>query len=359
MTHSYPASNGLSGNSKPGGLSGSAPGYPSNAAPPPYSPVDTHRSYGSNQATNNFGNSYQHPQGPPPPYTNNAHNYGGYGGHGYNPGYNPQAPGYFGNYVSKGQNFGGMSRTGSALTGVGIAGAGVGTILTGLALWNLARSTGHHHHTVIYDNRGQPVAVAPSNNTQPIADPILGDLINCTLTISNDNATEILAIPCAIATSFTPDANVKDSNINVNNPNDTTKCIITVVTKNYKEFMTTIPCSILLSTAASNNVTEPPIFSNDTDNNYSTLIPLNVTAVGNKTLTSQESAVVVNGTFVPLQIAPINQPAALKLTSDSITEYNEKLNCTFEVGEIRDPINPCFSITNDLTVIPLTVTNKP
>lgn len=99
-----------------------------------------------------------------------------------------------------------MSRTSNALTGVGIAGAGIGTVLTGLALWNLARSTGRSHYTVIYDNRGQPVGVAPSNDTAPVVDPILGDLVNCTLTISNDNATEIIAIPCSIATSFTPEA---------------------------------------------------------------------------------------------------------------------------------------------------------
>ncbi|XP_014370263.2 uncharacterized protein LOC106720193 [Papilio machaon] len=351
--HSYPTSNGLSGNSKTGGLSGtgagasypqqqsvggaSGIGYPqhgtgysgSNVAPPPYSPANINRPYNAGNQANNYGNGYQHPQGPPPPYSSFPQSYGGLGGHGYNPGYGQQMPGYFGNYVSNGKGFGGMSRTGSALTGVGIAGAGVGTILTGLALWNLARSTGHHHHTVIYDNRGQPVAVAPGNSTEPIVDPILGDLVNCTLTISNDNVTEVLAIPCAIATSFTPDADVKDADLN-NNTSDNTKCTVTVVTKTGREFMTTIPCSILLSTAASNNVTEPPIQANSTE--------------------------VDAGTLKPLGNIVINQSEAL--TINSTVEYNATLNCTPELGEIRDPINPCLSATNNLTVIPLSTTEK-
>lgn len=351
--HSYPNSNGLSGNSKPGGLSGagagagyppqqsaggtSGIGYPqhgtgysgSNAAPPPYSPANVNRPYNAGNQGNNFGNGYQHPQGPPPPYSSFPQSYGGFGGHGYNPGYGQQMPGYFGNYANNGKSFGGMSKTGSALTGVGIAGAGVGTILTGLALWNLARSTGHHHHTVIYDNRGQPVAVAPGNSMEPVVDPILGDLVNCTLTISNENATEVLAIPCAIATSFTPDADIKDDDIN-KNTSDNTKCTVTVVTKAGKEFMTTIPCSILLSTAASNNVTEPPIQVNNTE--------------------------VDAGTSKPIENILASQPEALTLTET--VEYNATLNCTPEIGDVRDPINPCLSATSNLTVIPLSTTDK-
>ncbi|CAH2073789.1 unnamed protein product, partial [Iphiclides podalirius] len=346
LSHSYPVSNGLSGNSKPNSLSGygasypqqqnngglSGAGYPHQQAPPPYSAVDANRPHTGRQPVNNIGNNYYHPQGPPPPYSNFPNSYGGYGGHGYNPGYSAQAPGYFGNYVNTGKSFGGMSRTGSALTGVGIAGAGVGTILTGLALWNLARSTGHHHHTVIYDNRGQPVAVAPGNSTEPVVDSVLGDLVNCTLTITNNNVSEILAIPCAIATSFTPDADVKDPHIN-NNTKDNTECIITVVTKTNREFMTTIPCSILLSTAASNNVTEPPILEASTEIN--------------------------NGTLTPLDNASNNQPVALRLSTDNSIEYNTKLNCIPELGELRDPINPCFTVGSNLTVIPLTPTDKP
>lgn len=353
LSHSYPVSNGLSGNSKPGSLSGSGTGYPqqqntgglsgagyphqagnsfpgSNAAPPPYSAVDPNRSYHGGQAVNNYGSNYYHPQGPPPPYSSFPQSHGGFGGHGYNPGYSP--PGYFGNYVNNAKSFGGMSRAGSALTGVGIAGAGVGTILTGLALWNLARSTGHQHHTVIYDNRGQPVAVAPGNSTEPVVDPILGDLVNCTLTINNNNVSEILAIPCAIATSFTPEADVKDPHIN-NNSNDNTECIITVDTKSNRQFTTAIPCSILLNTAASNNVTEPPILDTSTE--------------------------IYNETLVSVDTASNNQPVALRLSTDNTVEYNTKLNCTPEPGEIRDPINPCFSVGNNLTVIPLASTDKP
>ncbi|XP_045491756.1 basic salivary proline-rich protein 2-like [Colias croceus] len=334
-SHSYPASNGLSGNS------GTGAGYPqgtglsgSNVAPPPYQASNSYK------PQNNLGNGYNHPQGPPPPYPglgnnhnqhgpppqysgygNMGNNYGGYGG-----GHSPQMPGYFGGY-SNNKGFGGMSR-GSSLAGVGIAGAGIGTILTGLALWNLARSTGHHHHTVIYDNRGQPVAVAPVNGTDTSAsDSLLADLVNCTLTISTDNATEVLAIPCSIATSFTPDAGDKDAK--VDSPNDNTKCTITVVTKSAKEFMTTIPCSVLLNTAAQNNVTEPPpeSFTESTANITISTIDIDT-----------------------------NSPSALKLSSskenidtDSPTVYN----CTSEPGDIRDPINPCFSVNHNLTVVPL------
>ncbi|CAG4910660.1 unnamed protein product [Colias eurytheme] len=335
--HSYPASNGLSGNS------GTGAGYPqgtglsgSNVAPPPYQASNSYK------PQNNLGNGYNHPQGPPPPYPglgnnhnqhgqsqysgygNMGNNYGGYGGgHG---GYSPQMPGYFGGY-SNNKGFGGMSR-GSSLAGVGIAGAGIGTILTGLALWNLARSTGHHHHTVIYDNRGQPVAVAPVNGTDTSAsDSLLADLVNCTLTISTDNATEVLAIPCSIATSFTPDAGDKDAK--VDSPNDNTKCTITVVTKSAKEFMTTIPCSVLLNTAAQNNVTEPPpeSFTESTANITISTIDIDT-----------------------------NSPSALKLSSskENIDTDSPTVSiCTSEPGDIRDPINPCFSVNHNLTVVPL------
>ncbi|XP_038216015.1 translation initiation factor IF-2-like [Zerene cesonia] len=339
-SHSYPASNGLSGGSGTGAGYPQGPGLSgSNVAPPAY---QASNSYKPQSPTNNLGNGYIHPQGPPPPYPgmgNNynhhgqPHQYSGYGNignsyGGYGGGYGgPQMPGYFGGY-SNNKGFGGMSRPGSALAGVGIAGAGIGTILTGLALWNLARSTGHRHHTVIYDNRGQPVAVAPVNGTDTsVSDSLLADLVNCTLTISTDNATEVLAIPCSIATSFTPDADDKD--VKVDTPNDNTKCTITVVTKSAKEFMTTIPCSVLLNTAAQNNVTEPPPenFTEQTAN-------ITISTVDNDT----------------------NSPSALKLSSskenidtDSPTVYN----CASEPGDIRDPINPCFSINHNLTVVPL------
>lgn len=341
--HSYPASNGLSGSGggasyphQQGSLSGGG------AAPPPYNAGNYHQqgpppSYSQpgvgypkqapppysagNYPTNNYGNNYHHPQGPPPPYHGG---YGGYGGHGGHGGYNPmQMPGYFGNSGG----FGGVSRSSNVLKGVGIAGAGIGTILTGLALWNLARSTGHHHHTVIYDNSGQPVAVAPNNSTDPVVDPILGDLVNCTLTVSTDNATEVLAIPCAIATSFTPEADVKDGNP-VNNPNDNTKCIVTVVTKAGREFMTTIPCSTLLNTAAENNVTEPPLLDNAPE--------------------------MINGMVAPSpDTFNLSQPSALGYTSGP---GNIPLNCTAEQGDVRDPINPCFAVNANLTVVPLPVT---
>lgn len=383
-SHSYPSSNGLSGSSGTGGGSGnpqqhgsglsgsgaaappqSGGGYPSNnygnnhqqGAPPPYSNTNglsgagvgypkqqgtglsgsgaaapPPYSGGGHPATN-YGNNYHHPQGPPPPYSNQG-GYGapgGYGGHGgygggygaHNPMVSPQSPGYFGNYGNKG--YGGVSRGPSMLAGVGIAGAGVGTILTGLALWNLARSTGRSHHTVIYDNRGQPVAVAPDNGTEPAVDSILGDLVNCTLSISNDNATEVLAIPCSIATSFTPNADVKDAGIQ-NSSNDNTKCTVTVVTKEGKEFMTTIPCSTLLNTAAENNVTEPPLIVNGTD----------------------------SAPIVPSGGDAINPPSALILDGTD----GKSLNCTPEPGDIRDPLNPCYSVTHDLTVIPLQSTDN-
>lgn len=366
----YPHSpgTGLSGSGQPGssypqqhgsGISGGSypqqSGAPGSAvAPPPYSRTgDANRPYNNGQ--NNYGNNYHpqgppppytgnnyHPQGPPPPYSNYGSNYGGYGGHGpYNPGYGSQMPGYFGSY---GKGSGGMSRTGSALTGVGIAGAGIGTVLTGLALWNLARSTGHHHHTVVYDNRGQPVAVAPSNDTAPVADSILADLVNCSLTISNDNKTEVLAIPCSIATSFTPDADVKDSGIK-QNTTDNTKCTITVLTKAGQEFMTTIPCSILLNTAAENNVTEPPIVDNETENMS------NITS----------EAGIQNGNLTennPL----LNEPTALRLAGGDIDLNNKtfaSFNCTPHSEETRDPINPCFSVNHNLTVIPLPTTDEP
>lgn len=349
--HSYPASNGLSGS----GGSSSGVGYPQgqglsghNAAPPPYQSVNYNKPpAGSGYPHSNTGNNYNqgapppyssggngynhHPQGPPPPYSA-GHGYGGYGGPGQ---YSPQAPGYFGNYANSGRGFGGVSRTGSALTGVGIAGAGIGTVLTGLALWNLARSTGHHHNTVIYDNRGQPVAVAPNNSTTPVVDPILGDLVNCTLTIDSENATEVLAIPCSIATSFTPEADVKDVSMK-NQTDDKTKCTITVVTKAGKEFLTTIPCSVLLNTAAENNVTEPPILEPEPKIE-------NGTAFANSTETT---------------IVTSDQPTALRLSTN---EENAKLedtdlNCTKEEGDVRDPINPCFTVKHNLTVIPLDTT---
>ncbi|XP_063359475.1 uncharacterized protein LOC134648831 [Cydia amplana] len=334
----YPPSNGLSGNSPSSGhASGVAPPpysaaggaqYPgSGVAPPPYQaapPPYSGYKPGGNYGTNNYGNNY-HPQAPPPAYSNPGAHYGGYGGHGgyggsgFN-GYGSQMPGYFGN-----RGFGGGSRTSSALKGVGIAGAGVGTLLTGLALWNLARSTGHHHHTVIYDNRGQPVAVAPNNSTEPVVDPILGDLVNCTLTISSPNATEVLGIPCAIATSFTPEADVKEKAQDAN-ADDKTECIVTVVTKAGREFATAIPCSILLRTAAENNVTEPPeVLNNGTD-------------IANESVTLA------------------NQPSALMLSGDANGPNNGTLNCTVESGDVRDPINPCFSVTHNLTVIPLNPT---
>ncbi|CAK1545358.1 unnamed protein product [Leptosia nina] len=342
--HAYPASNGLSGS---GGTYPQGPGLSgSNAAPPSYQSANSQRAQypvnnmQSNHPTNiannynpngqpppytAYGNNYNH-QGPPPPYTGYGHGYSGYGGHhGFGgPGsYSPQMPGYFGGYANKG--FGGVGRSGSTLAGVGLAGAGIGTVLTGLALWNLARSTGHHHHTVIYDNRGQPVAVAPENGTAPVEDSILRDLVNCTLTISSPNATEVIAIPCSIATSFRPDADVKDDKLE--NGNDDTKCTITVVTKDSREFMTTIPCSVLLSTAAQNNVTEPPVFVTEA--------PL-------------------NGTVLYDDSGDSNSPKALKLASDyDGRDSTVALDCTSEPGEIRDPINPCYSVKHNLTVIPL------
>lgn len=359
--HSYPSSSGLSGNS--GGTQQAGSSYPnqqktsypqqtgtglsgSGAAPPPYpghnnGPTYQGNNYGNNGPAyqgNNYGNSYHHPQGPPPPQYSN---YGGYGGHHNNPGYgapmsgySPQMPGYFGNYGNKGFGGGGLSRGGSALTGVGIAGAGVGTLLTGLALWNLARSTGNHRHTVIYDNRGQPVAVAPSNSTEPVVDPILADLVNCTLTISNSNATEVLAIPCAIATSFTPDAEVKALE-NGKNTSDDTKCTVTIVNKSGREFETTIPCSVLLNTAAENNVTEPPP------------MPLNATENLNSTMMSDVQ---------PNQV----QPSSLNVSESIIDSVNQSshYNCTLQPAEIRDPINPCYAITHNVTVLPLPTTEK-
>lgn len=347
--HSYPASNGLSGSGtgasyphQQGGLSGggaapppySGGNYHQQGPPPPYSqsgvgyPKQAPPPYSAgNYPTNNFGNNY-HQQGPPPAYHGGYGGYGGYGGHGgyggYNPMQTPQMPGYFGNSGG----FGGVSRSSNVLKGVGIAGAGVGTILTGLALWNLARSTGQHRHTVIYDNRGQPVAVAPNNSTEPVVDPILGDLVNCTLTISTDNATEVLAIPCAIATSFTPEADVKDAGT-VNNPSDNTKCTVTVVTKAGREFQTTIPCSTLLNTAAENNVTEPPLLDNAPE--------------------------MLNGTAPIPDTTNLSQPSALGYSTGP---DNISLNCTDngEHGDIRDPINPCFAVNGNLTVIPLPVT---
>lgn len=316
QNHAYPSNHGLSGNS------GTGVGYPSHQGPPPQ--------YSGNNYMNgaygpNYGNNHRPP---PPPYPGNFGPSHGYGG--YNTGYGSQMPGYFGNYGNNVKGFGGMSR-GSALTGVGIAGAGVGTLLTGLALWNLARSTGHRHHTVIYDNRGQPVAVAPSDNSTNV-DPILGELVNCTLTISSINATEVLAIPCSIATSFTPEADVKDST-DINNDKDSTKCTVTVVTKSDREFMTTIPCSILLNTAAENNVTEAPEIFNGGVNG-------------------------TNGFDFKNDSAPLPQnnlqiPSALVL--DTNNTYN---NCNLtEPGMIRDPINPCYAITYDVSVHPLPMEN--
>ncbi|XP_050345652.1 RNA-binding protein FUS-like [Nymphalis io] len=348
---SYPASNGLSGNSGSGtgypqgsGLSGSnsaslpnqGMNSPNNfrphASPPNGFNNNNQPPHGPPPPYSSLGNNYNHhPQGPPPPYTNNGHGYGGYGGHGgYGGSYGPQSPGYFGGYANNGKNFGGVSQTRSALTGVGIAGAGIGTVLTGLALWNLARSTGRHHHTVIYDNRGQPIAVAPENSTTPVSDPFLDNLVNCTLTINNGNTTEVLAIPCSIATSFTPDANVKDLGVNSNNKEDNTKCTITVVTKEGKEFMTTIPCSVLLNSAAENNVTETPISFNSTDIEIFTTVPT-------EDKISSE------------------QPTALRLSNIAENTSSEHIspNCTQEPGDIRDPINPCFSVNHNLTVIPL------
>lgn len=320
QSHSYPSNT---------GLSGAGAGYPSHqGAPPPYSGGG----YGGHS---NYGNNNHHPQGPPPPYQGNVgHGYGGYGG-GYNTGYGSQMPGYFGNH---GKGFGGMSRPGSALTGVGIAGAGVGTLLTGLALWNLARSTGNHKHTVIYD-RGQPVAVAPADNSSSNSmDSLLGDLANCSLTISSRNATEVLAIPCAIATSFSPEADVKDNSGVGDNNEETTKCTVSVLTKTGKEYMTTIPCSILLNTAAENNVTEAPITFNSTNdfefkNDTTGALPMN-------------------------PILNTEKPSALPLAEGvGITNNNQSTgvsNCTLlEPGTDRDPINPCYAITHDVTVQPL------
>lgn len=357
-SHSYPSSNGLSGNSGGGYPSHNSNGlnqqpssghqqvqghhYPQNQgnnlsgsgiAPPPYQgykPVDANRPYNGGYQNTNYGSPYQHPQGPPPPYST-GYNYGGYGS--YNPGYASQMPGYFGSY---GKGLGGTSRTGSALTGVGIAGAGVGTLLTGLALWNLARSSGHSHHTVIYDNRGQPVAVAPANDTAVPVDPMLANLVNCSLTISNDNATEILSIPCAIATSFSSDATAQevDSNKGIK---DNTKCTVTVLTKTGKEYMTTIPCSILLNTAAENNVTEPPLLQNET-----------------KLEDATNSTTTVHNNSVP------EQPVALKLVGGNTDDINNNYtsnNCTPEMGDVRDPINSCFSVVHNLTVIPLIKTS--
>lgn len=374
--HSYPSSNGLSGNSGSAGYpqgtglsgTGSAPGhgagvgyphssggsssgvgYPQGSGisgaggpPPPYPGYKPGTNGAGNYPSHAVGNNYHPNQGPPPPYPGNGYNHGGYnGGYGHGQGFNPspQMPGYFGNYGGHGNGgFGGVSRSGSALKGIGIAGAGVGTILTGLALWNLARSTGHHHHTVIYDNRGQPVAVAPANGTEPAIDPILKDLVNCTLTISGENSTEVLAIPCAIATSFTPEADVKEVG-SADGKADNTKCIVTVVTKTGKEFMTTIPCSILLNSAAENNVTEPPILDVIPENmNISATDPFN------------------NGT------SQLNEPSALRLTGDikndtKSTDYN--CESVLENGEVRDPINPCYAVANNLTVIPLLPTSVP
>lgn len=378
--HSYPASNGLSGSPGSGypqqtgsGISHQqGSGYPQQtgsgiphqqgssypqqpgsglsgsgnaAAPPPYpgyKPADSNRHQPNNGAPYQSGNNYQHPQ-PPPPYSNYGSNYGGHPSyHPSNgpqmPGHGSQSPGYFGNYANNGNR--GMSR-GSALTGVGIAGAGVGTLLTGLALWNLARSTGNRHHTVVYDNRGQPVAVAPDNNNQAEANSMLADLVNCSLTISNDDKIEVLAIPCAIATSFTPDADVKTSDNN-NNVTDNTKCTVTVVNKSGKEFMTTIPCSILLNTAAENNVTESPININENANNE-----------------MNETMIVPS----PNPLLDPNQPSSLSLTSSTSSDVDQNnttmdINCTLQPGEIRDPINPCFSVTHNLTVIPLQTTEK-
>ncbi|XP_059056952.1 filaggrin-2-like [Achroia grisella] len=334
----YPQGSGLSGsapaNSHGSGLEAQRPSYGgSGGAPPPYPGYkagDTNRPYnGGNYPAQNYGNNYQHglQQGPPPPYSHYGSNYGGYGGNGFY----SQTPGYFGNY---GKGFGGVSRTSSALKGVGIAGAGIGTLLTGLALWNLARSTGRHHHTVIYDNRGQPVAVAPANDTSSPDESFLKDLVNCSLTISNENATEVLAIPCAIASSFSPEADVKEVGADESKI-DNTKCMVTVVTKTGKEYMTTIPCATLLNTAAENNVTEPPLESNGTENTNST----------------------IGSGDTPL----INQPTALSLSSGNaeLKTTQSGINCTPEPGITRDPIDPCFAVTSDLTVVPIQTSEKP
>lgn len=383
--HSYPASTGLSGGagagypSQTGGVSPHQQGsnYPqgtglsgtgAGAAPPPYP-----------GKSNNPVNTYQHPA-PPPPYSSNvgpnygthgtnnggyggqAPNHGGYsgqgaqyggyggqsphyGGYGNNAG--PQTPGYFGNYGNNYGNkgYGGVSRGGGigTLAGVGIAGAGVGTILTGLALWNMARSTGKTHHTVVYDNRGQPVAVAPDNSSASETDSILADLVNCSLTISNGNNTEVLAIPCAIATSFRPDADVKNLGTNTNT-NDDTKCTVTVVNKEGREYMTTISCATLLNSAAENNVTEPPLVENMNmtyDMNGTMVVPPEVPLSPDQPSTADPIA---------SPEAP-NQPPALSLTGNTN-------DCTPQPGEVRDPLNPCFAVTHDLTVVPLQTTEK-
>lgn len=344
----YPHSTGLSGNGQPGQgypQHGSGAGYPqhtqqhntgvagSAAAPPPYNNGQNYQ--------NNYGNHY-HPQGPPA-YSNYGSNYGGGGGYG-PPGFGSQSPGYFGNYGNYGRGNGGVSRSGSALMGVGIAGAGIGTVLTGLALWNLARSTGKQHHTVIYDNRGQPVGVAADNDTAPVADSILADLVNCSLTINNDEKTEVLAIPCSIATSFTPDADVKNSGVSQNST-DNTKCTITVLTKAGTEYMTTIPCSILLNTAAENNVTEPPLVVDE---------PVNI-----NNITSDSG--IQNGTLTA-NTATLSEPTALRLAGEDLKVDDAKLphlNCTLQPEEVRDPINPCLSVNHNLTVIPLPATETP
>lgn len=335
----YPPSSGLSGNTgsgagypkQQGGLSGAPQSnYPSHsnnngAVPPPYSasgypgaaphPYPGHNAghSGSQYPANNYqGAGYHHPPGAPPAYSNNYGGGGGFGGYSGGGGYGShysggasQMPGYFGNY----NNNRGVSRSGSVLKGVGIAGAGIGTVLTGLALWNLARSTGRQHHTVIYDNRGQPVAVAPDNSTNPAeTDSILADLVNCTLTIDNGNSTEVLAIPCAIATSFTPDAKVDD--VTLSNSTDNTKCTITVLTKAGREFMTTIPCSILLNSASQNNVTEPPAVPNDGK-------------IENVAVLSPE-----------LQGVPGQEIA----------------NCTMDSDGKLDPTRPCYNSVANLTV---------
>lgn len=368
--HSYPSSGGLSGQSnagagypqggglsgagrgtpqQAGGLSGSGAGYPQQAGAPAYSgpaggyphpaggghaggappPYPGNTGYNGHQyAGGSYGNNnYHHPQGPPPPYPGG---FGGNGGHGaYHPGFTQQSPGYFGNYNS-GRGFGGMGRSSSALTGVGLAGAGVGTLLTGLALWNLARSTGNRHHTVVYDNRGAPIAVEPQNKEDTGIESILGELINCTLTIDTGNATEVLAIPCSIATSFSPEANVKNPGT-ANDETDKTKCTVTVINKELKEFMTTIPCSTLLNSAAENNVTEPP--------------PPPPGAV------SDPGANIGTGPNDPTQY---NQPPVAPLLPVTINTENKSVNCSLEPGVTSDPMNPCFpAATPNLTVLPL------
>lgn len=339
QSHAYPTNHGMSGNS------GTGVGYPAHQGHPPQ--------YSNNHYQSGYGNNFNH--APPPPYPGNyGPSYGGYN-HG------QQMPGYFGN---SGRGFGGM-RAGTALTGVGIAGAGVGTLLTGLALWNLARSTGHRHHTVIYDNRGQPVAVAPDNSTA--IDPILGELVNCTLTISNVNATEVLAIPCAIATSFTPEADVKDTS-DVKSNNDATTCTVTVVTKASREFITTIPCSILLNSAAENNVTEPSemLYGNGTNEyNYGN----NMTAypvVPSYTPIPGYPPISADSNFAAYPPVPAYPPVSdmptvttnqtLAQLADIANNNDTSLpnNCTLlEPGVIRDPINLCYAVTSDITVQPL------